>query len=76
MQGQGRERERGLASSDMGRDHWCFGVCAAKAAVGRFEMLDLNDMENYYYIYICRKQPQLWDLKLMKLGKKKKKKKK
>lgn len=44
--------------------------------MGRFEMLDLNDMENYYYIYICRKQPELWDLKLMKLGKKKKKKKK
>lgn len=64
----------------MGRDHWCLclsvRVCAAKAAVGRFEMLDLNDMENYYYIYICRKQPELWDLKLMKLGKKKKKKKK
>jgi hypothetical protein len=49
------------------------GWVAAKAAVGRFEMLDLNDMGNYYYIYVCKKSRELWDQKLVKLGKKKKK---
>lgn len=34
-------------------------------------MLDLNDMENYYYIYVARKNDHLWDKKLVKLGKKK-----
>jgi hypothetical protein len=33
-------------------------------------MVDLDDMENYYYIYTCRKVPDLWDAKLVKLKKK------
>lgn len=39
-------------------------------------MVDLNDMGNYYYIYVCSKSEDLWESKLVKLGKLKRKKKK